>query len=379
MKKLFSKTWGKIAFFAALALILFFATTITVTLIQSAQRETEFDIDHCVHYIFEYPDVADLDYVADEFASIRKSEKNLEEFESRGIKEIRKFDRSLTFFAYDINAQQIMLERLDYKSPAIKAAQEQMIRDALDASISTMDIDDLVYDILKEPTTEDKIYDIQLSYYVPPRTILIEEFLPQYFADKTAKAFASGNTGELLSLCNDLALVAEFDVIAMDDVLSIQDALTALTSGAEEIIVRPDSGGYYDGYTADSDSDFENDPLFDSVVNDLLGLEGESTHSTVETVEYFGDLASCFYTQTFHYEGTDQNGETHSTTQDKNTRRTVLLKGERINSSYTVNKKHIKYAYEDGMVSYHKDGYCFAISDNALTCFLGKYIFLLEF
>lgn len=242
-----------------------------------------------------------------------------------------------------------------------------------------MDMDDFVEDVLKEASYKEKIYGTQLSYYVSPQNILVDEFLPAYFAEKRDAAFTSGKTAQILSLFNDLALVEKFDVIKLEDVLSIEDALMTLTTGAEEIVVKPDAGGYYDGAKDGSDSDFEKDELFGAVINDLLGLEGEATKSEVSTVEFFGDLASCFYTQTFHYQGTDSNGESHSTTQDKHTRRSVLLKGERINEHYTVNEKHIKYAYEDGMVSYHKDGHCFAISDNALTCFVGENSFLLTF
>ena len=377
MKKIFANKWVKICLISALAL--FLVLGIAIPYIDSVKWNTQHDIEQAVYEIFTFPDVGDIDRARHYLETVQKSEKNRKEFETQAIKEISKFDNSFNSEIYDLTAQQIMLEELDYESPDIKEAQEKQIRDALEIYSKLMDMDDFVEDVLKEASYKEKIYGTQLSYYVSPQNILVDEFLPAYFAEKRDAAFTSGKTAQILSLFNDLALVEKFDVIKLEDVLSIEDALMTLTTGAEEIVVKPDAGGYYDGAKDGSDSDFEKDELFGAVINDLLGLEGEATKSEVSTVEFFGDLASCFYTQTFHYQGTDSNGESHSTTQDKHTRRSVLLKGERINEHYTVNEKHIKYAYEDGMVSYHKDGHCFAISDNALTCFVGENSFLLTF
>lgn len=377
MKKIFANKWVKICLISALAL--FLVLGIAIPYIDSVKWNTQHDIEQAVYEIFTFPDVGDIDRARDYMETVKKSEKNRKEFETQAIKEISKFDNSFNSEIYDLTAQQIMLEELDYESPEIKETQEKQIRDALEIYSKLMDMDDFVEDVLKEASYKEKIYGTQLSYYVSPQNILVDEFLPAYFAEKRDAAFTSGKTAQILSLFNDLALVEKFDVIKLEDVLSIEDALMTLTTGAEEIVVKPDAGGYYDGAKDGSDSDFEKDELFGAVINDLLGLEGEATKSEVSTVEFFGDLASCFYTQTFHYQGTDSNGESHSTTQDKHTRRSVLLKGERINEHYTVNEKHIKYAYEDGMVSYHKDGHCFAISDNALTCFVGENSFLLTF
>lgn len=377
MKKIFANKWVKIGLFSALALFLVFG--IAIPYIDSVKWNTQHDIEQAVYEIFTFPDVSDMDRARNYMETVKKSEKNREEFETQAIKEISKFDSSFHAVIYDLTAQQIMLEELDYESPKIKEAQEKQIRDAFEIYSKQMDMDDFVRDVLKESSYDDKIYGTELTYYVSPQTILVDEFLPAYFAEKKDAAFTSRKTAQILSLFNDLDLVEEFNVIEINDVLSVEDALAILTDGAEEIIVKPDAGGYYDGAKDESDSDFEKDELFGAVVNDLLGLEGEATKGQVSTVEFFGDLASCFYTQTLHYQGTDSNGGSHSTTQDSNTRRSVLLKGVRINEHYTVNEKHIKYAYEDGMVSYHKDGHCFAISDNALTCFVGKHSFLFEF
>ncbi len=377
MKKIFSHIGVKIAVFAALALFILFGIVIPYR--NSVQRQTKSDIGVAVSDVFTYPDVDNIERLERYMKTVQKNRKNREAFEAQGVEQIRKSSRSLTFLVYDIAAQQVILETFGFESPAIKAAQEEKIRDAFARNSATMEMDHFIADIINEPVDEEKIYDISLSYYVSPQDILREEFLPAYFAQTRDTALTSGKTSEILSLCNALSQITKFDVVDVEAIVPIEQLLTILTTGAEEITVKPGAGGYYDLEEDASDSSHKKDELFDFVVDSIFGTGGESTFGKVETVEYFGDLASLFYTKTFHYQWTDEDGNTQTTTQDSNTRRTVLLKGQRINESYLVNEKHIKYAYEDGMVSYHKDGHCFAIGNGKLTCFVGEHSFLLEY
>ena len=57
----------------------------------------------------------------------------------------------------------------------------------------------------------------------------------------------------------------------------------------------------------------------------------------------------------------------------------MFLKGKAIYERNTVNENLIEYAYEDGMINYHKDGNCFAVSGSSLVCYVGDNMFVLNF
>lgn len=120
MKKIFANKWVKICLISALAL--FLVLGIVIPYIDSVKWNTQHDIEQAVYEIFTFPDVGDIDRARDYMETVKKSEKNRKEFETQAIKEISKFDNSFNSEIYDLTAQQIMLEELDYESPEIKEA-----------------------------------------------------------------------------------------------------------------------------------------------------------------------------------------------------------------------------------------------------------------
>lgn len=293
-----------------------------------------------------------------------------EEFRTQAVAEIQKTDMSLTYGigsasmnAFWIKEDQLLLEEIGYQNPEIKSAYEEMMKTKFSALGKSQGIAVLTRGTLDGPgDEEDEIYKKQLSYYTDPKTVFLTMFLSEY----VETTLAEKNTEKLLDLCEGLNVVRDHTDLA--EVVDLQKVFDGLTTDAEQITVTPGEG-YYQDRENESDTDFSKDPIWSQY------LPGDLITSTTNSVKYYGDLASFFFHRYTIRE--DENGNNHVVDSDSASNNTTYLKDTRI--AFTgVSERYIKYAYEDGMVSYHKDGYCFAIGDNQMTCFLGAE-FLFEF
>ena len=294
-----------------------------------------------------------------------------EEFRTQAVAEIQKTDMSLTYGigsasmnAFWIKEDQLLLEEMGYQCPEIKSAYEEMMKTKFSALGKSQGIAVLTSGTLNGPNDEEgEIYNKeQLSYYTDPKTVFLTMFLSGY----VETTLAEKNTEKLLDLCEGLNVVRDHTDLA--EVVDLQKVFDGLTTGAEQITVKPGEG-YYKDKENGSDTDFSKDPIWSQY------LPGDLITSTTNSVKYYGDLASFFFSRDTIRQ--DEEGKGHTVNSGSVSNNTTYLKDTRI--AFTgVSERYIKYAYEDGMVSYYKDGYCFAIGDNKMTCFLEDE-FLFEF
>jgi hypothetical protein len=234
-----------------------------------------------------------------------------------------------------------------------------------------MEFDDFVEDILEEPLSvrQEKIYHTPPTYYTSPQEVFADIYLPARLGQKQEDVLRTKDTGKILNLCEDLTVLSKYDELRAQNVVLVQEMLTLLTADAETIIVKEGFGGYYDGGEDDSSANHLRDEEMSNV--------GSLTQATVSSVKYFGDLASYYFHRSDSYFGQDGSGNDMQVTGESVSRTTVYLRGVKI-SNYDLEERFIKYAYEEGMTSYHKDGYCFAVSEDRLVCFVGKDRFALD-
>ena len=171
-------------------------------------------------------------------------------------------------------------------------------------------------------------------------------------------ATAEKDTGAVINLLAGLSVVNE--TTELTGLVDVSALLDYLKTDAEEILIG-EYEGYYGGKTGSIDSSYENDKIWDAY------LPGDYVHSSFSSVDYYGDLASYFYSSGGVYR--DENGKVHGNTASESYSTYVELKGERI--SFESVENCIKYAHEEDMTNYHKDGYCFAIGDTTFVCYVG--------
>ena len=293
-----------------------------------------------------------------------------EEFRTQAVTEIQRIDFGANYVGkmsvFWIKEDQLLLEEMGYHCPEIKRAYEDMLKREYAKQEGYFGFAEITDAALNGPMDEEETYNKQLSYYADPKNVYLTAYLPAYVEETTKTALAEKDTGKLLSLCEGLNVVCAHTDLA--EVVDLQKVFDGLTTGAEQITVKPGEGYYKDKKDA-TDTDFSKDPIWSQY------LPGDLITSTSNSVKYYGDLASFFFHRYNIRE--DENGKGHAIDSSSVSKNTTYLKDTRI--AFTgVSERYIKYAYEDGMVSYHKDGYCFAIADSALTCFVGDE-FLFEF
>lgn len=330
------------------------------------------NITWTVQNLFKYssPTEDNLKRIKEEIQTILATPWMEEEFRAQAVAEIQKTEMDLTYGigsismnAFRIKEDQLLLEEMGYQCPEIKSAYEERLRKSFVGIGNYQGIAMLSDGTLNGPNDEEgKIYSKELSYYTDPKTVFLTMFLPEY----VETTLAQKDTKKLLDLCEGLNVVRAHTDLA--EVVDLQTIFDGLTSGAEQITVMAGEG-YYKDKKNESDTDFSKDAIWSQY------LPGDLVTSKTNSVKYYGDLASFFFSKYTIRQDEDGNGQAVDSSYVSNNM--TYLKNERI--AFTgVSERYIKYAYEDGMVSYHKDGYCFAIGDNALTCFVGD-SFLFEF
>ncbi len=379
MKKLFSKKWFKLLL-AATALILV-VVFIVIPFVDSVKWNNEHAIKNAMREIIDYPDIEDDDSVkrAEEYMSqVTKSKKNTEKFEEQAVAKIKALDisngGSVSYRIDCLTETQLMLEKVGYESPALKQAFEEKIKETVDL----LETSEGFYKIPEHISNTD-IDASSLTYYQDFKTMFLNDLAPTCLKNQYNEAVASGKTSEFISLCNNLAAMSEFLDFDADSVVSVDNIIKNLTTDAEEIIVKDGEGGYYDNMKSDASQDNKSDELFDYVASTITGLDVNSNSFKFKNTKYYGDLSSYYFESGLAYSYEDEDGKTQYNSNTNKETRIVFLKGEPIHEGNSVDKKFIKYAYEDGMINYHKDGFCFAVGNSSLTCYVGNETFLMKF
>jgi len=388
MIKIFSNKPAKIVIIAVLVAFVVFA--MAIPFVNSMIKSANDEIDDAVYALCEYPDIdkRKVKRFVDKMENVLSADWKKEKFETKVVNEIAKMNAGLdaTEFertVYDITAQQILLEAAGYKSEAINNAYDKKISEILQQQSQRLEFDDFLKALIEEPfptmNEEEKVLDVTLSYYTSPRTELLSGFLTQYIDEITNDAVASKNTNDIMSLCKKLSILAEYPEIDDGQRADMSEIIKILTTDAEKIIIKAGEGGYYEGNENTTSSDNESDELFNYVASEITGTDVDSNSYKVKDMKYYGDLSSYFFESGFAYSYEDEDEKKQSNSKKNHTTRLVFLKGEIIHEGDTVDEKYIKYAYEDGMANYHKDGNCFAIGESSLVCYVGNETFNLYF
>ena len=289
-----------------------------------AQQQTQlYDIQSLAQNLFSYYSANKKDSIKEEIAEIINTPWKEEEFIKQGVKTIQNETIEANgFAAYDcfqIKQQQILLEEINYKCPQFQQAYKEWLIKLFNSQAEYNGLAKIADYALNGTTGDEEIYNQQLTYYSDPKNVFLKDFLPTFIEKEWSSTQNAADTEAVLNLCGGLAVVsAHADLNTYVDVNSL---LNYLKTDAQQITIQQDQGHYAN--------------------------KGTSTNGYLQssdTTSYYGDLAS--------------------------TSTETLLKGERI-SWESISKAFVKYAYEDGMVSYYKDGFCYAISDTAIVCFVG--------
>lgn len=351
------------------AVAIFVVAGIVIPYASSNKFQKENQIERLIKDIFEYPDLDDASVarIQGNWEDVMGNAKQKARFEEQALDAIGNMELSATnanFMFYKVTQQQLLLEMLGCENAQFREAYTAKLQQSFELYESLLRLDGLAEATLQEPLTYDKIYADQPAFYISPGELFLEDYLPGYVQE----AQKDNTTGALLRLCHDLAAVKEYGNVDVTKLLSVEDVLQQLKTGAEQIIVKENAGGYYDGKSNDSSSDFDKQDFG----------PGEYTDSSVSTIRYYGDLACYSFVKTGNYSWDDENGEHQSISSTEYSRSTLYLRGEKIADTAVV-EKYIKYAREDGMVNYHKDGCCFAVGDTALVGYTGNSAFLFQF
>lgn len=369
MKKSLSK---KQIILTAIAIILAIVVVIVLCLKSKADQEEQRlaaldDIKWLVNDVFVYYKEGEEVLLKEKIANITKTKWMEEEFIKQGTAAIQKKTFDATYGAamdcFWIKQQQLLLEECGYECPQFQQAYIEMLKREFHQQEEYFGFSEIANDALNGAIDEEEIYNKKLSYYSDPQSVFLNGYLPVYVESEWNAARDAKDTGAVIDLCNGLTVVSTH--LDLETIIDINALLNYLTTDAEQFTVKEDEG-YYANKENQADSDFEKDEVWAEY------LPGDYIHSSSSSVKYYGDLASYFRSSGGVYK--DENGNVHGDTATNNYSTMVYLKGERI--SFDSVNNFIKYAYEDGMISYHKDGYCYAISDNALVCFVGgKFLF----
>lgn len=356
--------------------VLLLVIAILVPYLNSIHRQSESAVTAAVSSIFSAHELNNraIDRAKKYIDKIIDNRKQAAAFEEQVIAEIEQMNggvNQLSLTVYDIVLQQKLLESVGYESDAIKHAYEEQIMLILELQDGIMTFDDFTEDILVEPFDKraEEFYRIQPTYYTSPQKVYAENYLPQRLSQKEADALQTKDTGKILNFCADLAVLSLYDNLNAANAISVQELVELLTLEANTILVEPGVGGYYDGWEDSSSSNHDRD--------EEMSVVGNMVQASVSTAHYFGDLASYYFHRSESYFGEDDQGNSMQVTGTSVSNTTIYLCGVKI-SDYDLNEHYIKHAYENKMTAYHKDGYCFAVSQEQLVCFVGKDHFTLN-
>lgn len=356
--------------------VLFLAVAILIPSIKSIQHQKKAAVANAVDAIFSAYELNDhtIERAKGYMDNVIGNKTQEAAFVEQAIAEIQRMNGGvgkLSLTVYDIVLQQKLLEIIGYENDAIKQAYEAQIMVMLNLQDGLMTFDNFTEEILREPLgmRAGSFYHDQPDYYTSPQKVYIETYLPQHLDQKKAEALRTKDTGKILNLCADLAVLSQYDGLDSVNTVSIQELLILLTAEAETILIKPGVGGYYDGWEDSSSSNHDRD--------EAMSVVGNMVQATVSAAHYFGDLASYDFHRSESYFGEDSNGNSMQVTGESTSYTAIYLCGTKI-SDYDLKERYIKLAYENNMAAYHKDGYCFAVNDEQLICFVGKDHFSLD-
>ncbi len=381
MKKFFSNKRTKIVVISVLVVFVLFA--MVIPFVDSIIKSENKEIDKAVRELCKSPDIDErtVNRFVGQMENVLSANWKKEKFETKVVNEIGEINvgangRNFEWTVYEITAQQILLEAAGYKSEAINNAYDKKISEILEQQAQRLEFDDFLEALIEEPyptmAQEEKVLDVTLTYYTSPRAMLLSEFLIKHINKINSDAVASKNTNDIMSLCNKLSILGEYTEFEVSQLVNKDEIIKILTADAENIIIKEGEGGYYDSSENISSSTFK-----DGEFNNIA--PGKHTISSVSTTKYYGDLAYIYFSRTGTYSFKDEEDETQYVSDELTSRKEVFLRGSRIAEGRSVDEKFIKYAYEDGMVNYHKDGNCFAVGDSSLVCYVGNITFNLYF
>lgn len=366
----------RVIYIISVVAVLFLTVAILIPCINSIQHQKKAAIANAVDAIFSAYELDDrtIERAKGYMDNVLGNKAQEAAFVEQAISEIQKMnggvgDLSLT--VYDIVLQQKLLEILGYENDAIKQAYEAQIMVILNLQDGLMTFENFTEEILEEPLGKNvgSFYHDQPDYYTSPQKAYKETYLPQHLDQKKTEALYTKDTGKILNLCADLAVLSQYDGLDVINTVSTQELLLSLTTEAETILIKPGVGGYYDGWEDNSSSNYDRD--------EAMSVVGNMVQATVSAAHYFGDLASYDFHRSGSYFGKDNNGNSMQVTGESVSYTTIYLRGTKI-SDYDLKERYIKLAYEDNMAAYQKDGYCFAVNDEQLICFVGKDHFALD-